>query len=283
MKEPVSHRQIAENPSPLEAVFYDHRKQGRKALVAYLCGGFPSLSFSEELAYAVIEAGADVVEIGNPFSDPLADGPVIQDASQQALRAGANTRRVVEMAGSLKAKTGTPIVIMSYFNPILKYGTERFCLEGAGVGIDGVVVPDLPVEESPVLAVHARKYGLACVPLAAPTTTGDRMQKIAAAAEGFIYCVSSTGTTGGRLDRFDAAENLGASLREITSKPLVLGFGIADPQQISRVPSCYDGVIVGSSLVRLIDQYGGDPELCLVKVRQYVGGLKEACVSTSPA
>jgi len=268
------------DPAPvndLEKLFYGNRKMGQKTLVIYLCAGYPDIDFGRELAMAVIDSGADAVELGMPFSDPLADGPVLQQASQQALAAGTNMKKVIDLVGEIKGQKNVPLLVMTYYNPLIRYGLDAFCCEAKMAGLDGIIVPDLSLEESADLVRYAKKYGLGYVPLAAPTSTPDRIRRIASIARGFIYCVSTTGTTGSTLRTFAEAENLAASFRKITSKPLALGFGIESPEHIYAAAPYCDGVIVGSALARLIEKYRSNRGLCLKKVSTYVESLKGAC------
>ena len=230
--------------------FESARADGRRAaLMPYLMGGFPDLAQSLRIGRACAEAGADLVELGVPFSDPLADGPVIHAAGTAALEAGATVEGVLEVARALAAEL--PVVIMCYANPILARGLERFADMLVGAEVSGLIVPDLPLEEAdPALAVCDER-GLALVPLVAPTTSDERLERIGARARGFVYVVSLTGTTGERSSLWDALPALVERARERSQVPVAVGFGIATPDQARAVAAAgADGVIIGSRLVR---------------------------------
>ena len=220
----------------------------RAALMPYLMGGYPDVAGSLAVGEAYADGGADLVEVGVPFSDPLADGPVIHAAATDALRAGATVHAVLEMAGALSERV--PVVVMCYANPILARGVERFAGELAERGISGLIVPDLPLEEAPAALAACDAAGVALVPLAAPNTPEDRMGAIGARARGFIYAVSVTGTTGERTG-IDGAGELLARVRAHATVPVALGFGISTPEQARLAADAgAQGVIVGSRLVR---------------------------------
>lgn len=264
--------------SRVENMFRTCREEGRSALIVYFCGGYPTFEYSEELIRAALEGGADLVEIGVPFSDPLADGPAIQAAGQEALASGTKLAQLLAMGGRLREGYTAPLFLMTYYNPVLSYGRGRLLKAMAENGLDGLLVPDLPMEESEELSGLAEEQGLCFIPFAAPTSTAERLEAISSRARGFIYCISRTGTTGGKLESFDAARELAARLQQLSSTPLALGFGIADPGDAAGAAPYFDGVIVGSSLVRLISKYKHDQKLCLDKVREFVGSLKQACL-----
>jgi tryptophan synthase alpha chain len=224
----------------------------------------------------VVEAarrGADVIELGIPFSDPLADGPVIQRATQRAFAAGVTLPRVLELAREMRGEVTVPLVFLTYYNPILAFGLKAFCRTSVEAGIAGVIVPDLPPEEAEPLRTEADLAGLDLIHLVAPTSTPERMRKIARVSRGFVYMVSLTGVTGERSTLApDLAVQLRA-LRAITTKPVCVGFGISTPEQAASVGKLADGVIVGSAIVRLVEQHGGSSEL-LTRVGDFVAGLK---------
>ena len=224
-------------------------RAGRAALMPYLMGGFPDLETSRRIGEAYAEAGADLVELGVPFSDPLADGPVIQTAGSAALRAGATVERVLGVAGTLAARL--PVVVMCYANLVLARGPERFARAAADAGASGLIVPDLPLEEAPATLEACEAAGLALVPLVAPTTPDERLARIGEHARGFLYTVSVTGTTGEREGRRDAFARMVERARTHTAVPVALGFGIATAEQaVAAAEAGADGVIVGSRLVR---------------------------------
>jgi len=217
--------------------------------------------------------GADVIELGIPFSDPLADGPVIQRATQRALAAGVTLPRVLELVREMRGEVAAPLVFLTYYNPILAFGLKAFCRTAVEAGIDGVIVADVPPEEADPLRAEAEPAGLDVVQLVAPTSTPERMRKIARASQGFIYMVSLTGVTG---ERSTLAPELAAqlrALRNITTKPICVGFGISTPAQAAEVGRAADGVIVGSAIVRLVEQHGTSAEL-LPRVGDFIASLK---------
>jgi tryptophan synthase alpha chain len=218
--------------------------------------------------------GADIVELGVPFSDPLADGPVIQRATQRALHAGVTLPRVLELARELRGETAVPLVFLTYYNPILAFGLKAFCGTAVESGVDGVIVADLPPEESGPLRSEANSAKLDLIHLVAPTSTPDRMRKIARASSGFLYMVSLTGVTGARAELpAELAQHL-RTLRGITTKPICVGFGIGTPAQAAAVGQAADGVIVGSAIVQLIEKHAGAPDL-VTKVGDFIASLKE--------
>jgi tryptophan synthase alpha chain len=233
----------------------------RAALMPYLMGGFPDLTSSAQIGGAYFAGGADLVELGVPFSDPLADGPVIHEAGTRALAAGATLDRVLEVAASLSS--GGPVVLMCYSNLILARGPERFAEALKQAGASGLIVPDLPLEEAPAVLEACDEAGIALVPLVAPTTTDERMEAIGSRARGFLYTVSLTGTTGERAAMADRFEEVVARARSHTEVPVALGFGIGTPEQaLEAARAGADGVIVGSRLVRAADEahrLGADP------------------------
>lgn len=225
---------------------------GKKAFIGFITGGDPSLEKTEEFILEMVRAGTDLVEIGIPFSDPIAEGPVIQAASQRALAAGTTTDKLFALVESVRKKTDVPIVFMTYLNPVFVYGYERFCQRCEDVGVDGIIVPDLPFEEKGELAPIARRHGVAVISLIAPTSE-ERIAKIAAQGEGFLYVVSSMGVTGVRSEiRTDLASIL-AAVRKSSSVPAAVGFGINTPEQVQKIWGQTDGVIVGSALVKIIE------------------------------
>jgi tryptophan synthase alpha chain len=261
-------------PSRLDATFAALRARHERALVAYFTAGDPSLALTRKLVVEAARRGADVIELGIPFSDPLADGPVIQRATQRALAAGVTLPRVLELVREMRGEVSAPLVFLTYYNPILAFGLKAFCRTSVEVGIDGVIVADLPPEESGPLRAEAMAAGLDLVHLVAPTSTPERMRKIARASEGFVYMVSLTGVTGERtaLATEELAQQLRA-LRAITTKPVCVGFGIGTPEQAALVGQLADGVVVGSAIVRLVERHASSAEL-LDRVGDFIAGLK---------
>jgi tryptophan synthase alpha chain len=246
-------------------------RSGRAALMPYLMGGFPTLDASAAIGEAYADAGADLVELGVPFSDPLADGPVIHAAATRAFASGATLPDVLELARVLAERV--PVVAMCYANPILARGVERFAHELAERGVAGLIVPDMPLEEAGAVLEACDAVGVALVPLVAPTTPDERMEAIGAAARGFVYVVSVTGTTGERTALAADVADVVARARARTAVPVAVGFGIATPEQAAAAADAgADGVIVGTRLVRAAAESGDPPGA----VRALVGALSEA-------
>lgn len=259
--------------SRLDATFAALRARGARALVPYFTAGDPSLAATATLMLEASRQGADVIELGVPFSDPLADGPVIQRATQRALAAGVTLPRVLEMVRELRDDLTTPLVLMIYYNPILAFGLKAFCRTAVEAGVDGVLVIDLPPEEADPLHAEADPLGLDVVHFVAPTTPPARMRTIARASRGFIYLVSLTGITGERASLPPDLTGLLHTLRGVTTKPVCVGFGISTPEQSAMVGAHADGVIVGSAIVRLIERHAGSAEL-VPEVGRFIAALK---------
>jgi tryptophan synthase alpha chain len=231
------------------------KSRGRFALMPYLMAGFPERDSLLELAPALEAAGADLFEIGVPFSDPLADGATVQRAGQRALENGVRLSLCIEMVAALRARgVVAPLVLMGYYNPFLQYGLERFAADAAAAGADGVIVPDLPPEEADECHAACRAAGLDLICMVAPTTPDERIARIARLASGFIYCVALTGVTGARRDLSAELPAFLARVRRQTDLPLVVGFGISSAAHVRQVGAYADGVIVGSALVTVIEQ-----------------------------
>jgi tryptophan synthase alpha chain len=227
------------------------RQAGHPLLIPYAVGGYPDKASCARILRVYAEAGAGIVEIGVPFSDPLADGPVIQGASVEALRGGIRPGDVIDLAAG-PAEAGVPVVLMGYLNTILAYGPSRFFADCSAKGVAGVVVPDVPVEEAGDLQKTAGENGVDVVLLAAPTSTDARLERIAGAASGFIYCVSTTGVTGARAALSTGLPDFVARVRRYTDLPLAVGFGVSTAEQAGEVARYADGVIIGSSLVNIV-------------------------------
>jgi tryptophan synthase alpha chain len=272
-KRPARAADRGKGPTRLSETFASLRARGERALMPYFTAGDPSLEATRRLVVEAAKRGADIVELGIPFSDPLADGPVIQRASQRALAAGVSVPRVLELVRDIRAETSVPIVFLSYYNPILAFGLEAFCRAAIDMGADGVIVPDLPPEEAGPLRAAAGPAGLDVIHLVAPTSTPARMRKIARATGSFLYLVSLTGVTGARSELPpDLAPHLRA-LRSITTKPIAVGFGIATPEHAALVGTVADGVIVGSAIVSLVERHATSPTL-LSEVGDFIAALK---------
>lgn len=244
---------------------------GRKLLVPFVTVGFPTLEATPAIVRALVNAGADAVELGIPFSDPLADGPVIQKASQRALENGVTLGKALALAKELAAWLPVPLVAMGYANPIERMGTAAFARAAGESGLGGVIVPDLPLDEALELDAALRQHGVHWIPLAAPTTRAARLAKLGRAATAFLYCVSTAGTTGGAGLPADLEAFLGRA-RQATKRPLLVGFGIADADSAARAARASDGVIVGSALLRAIGE-APDPAAA---AREFLSPLREA-------
>ena len=243
-----------------------------KAFIAFVTGGDPDIETTEKLIPKMVEAGADVIEIGIPFSDPIAEGVVIQEADVRALQAGTTTDKLFEMLVRVRKKTQVPLVFMTYMNPIYTYGTERFMERCAQVGIDGVIIPDVPFEEKEEVSKACQKAGVKLISMIAPTSK-ERIHMIAREAEGFLYCVSSLGVTGVRNKITTDITEMIEQVRQISDIPCAIGFGIATPEQAYEMAKITDGVIVGSAIVKLIAQYG---KKSIEPVCQYIQTMKKA-------
>jgi tryptophan synthase alpha chain len=250
----------------LERVLEEARRRGRKALVTYLCAGDPDLASTERLVPALAAAGADVIELGVPFSDPLADGPTIQAASRRALDSGTTLAGVLGLVTRLRQSgCQVPLVLFGYMNPIVRMGLEAFIARAADAGADAILVPDLPLEESGTLSQLAEARQLSLVLLAAPTTPPGRLRLIGERTRGFLYFVSITGVTGARAALpEDLPEKLRAA-RAATSVPVAVGFGISTPEQVRALAAHADAVVVGSALVAALHREGSDAALALVR------------------
>ncbi|MFQ5664724.1 MAG: tryptophan synthase subunit alpha [Terriglobia bacterium] len=247
----------------LRAAFRTGKRGKRPALVAYVTAGDPNLKFTEALVLRLAEAGADVVELGVPFSDPIADGPVIQRASERALGAGTTLTDVLKLAGRIRKKSGIPLVLFSYYNPVLQLGLERFAERATAAGVNGVLITDLTPEEAGGFVKVMRRAGprgLDTVFLAAPTSTPERLRAIARLSRGFVYVISRRGTTGPQRDVPVEVKRVVKRVRRFTRLPVAVGFGIAHPEQVAALAGVADGVVVGSALVECCQQHGHSGE-----------------------
>ncbi|MDO4261836.1 MAG: tryptophan synthase subunit alpha [Eubacteriales bacterium] len=231
--------------------------QNGKAFIPFITCGDPDLETTKAVVKAMAEAGADLIELGIPFSDPTAEGPVIQAASLRALSGGVTTDRILDMAAELRREVTVPMVFMTYANVVYSYGAERFAKRAAEAGMDGLILPDVPFEEKEEFASVCRAHGLELISLIAPTSEG-RIAMIAREAEGFVYCVSSLGVTGMRSEIAADVKTMVEQVKQAADIPAAIGFGISGPEQAARMAAVSDGVIVGSAIVKLIEQYGRD-------------------------
>ena len=259
--------------SRLDATFERLRARGERALLPYFTAGDPSLADTRRLVLEAARRGADVIELGVPFSDPLADGPVVQRAGARALAAGTTLPRVLETVAALRHEMTVPLVLLTYYNPVLAFGLKAFARTAADAGVDGVIVADLPIEEAEPLEAEAGPAGVDVVQLVAPTSPPARVRAIARRSQGFIYVVSLTGVTGERRELpADLAGQI-RTLRLVTTKPVCVGFGISTPAQVEAVGRLADGVIVGSAIVRLVETRAGSSSL-VEDVGEFIAALK---------
>jgi tryptophan synthase alpha chain len=251
------------------------RARGEKALVAFVTAGDPDLATTEGLVLALAASGADVIEIGVPFSDPIAEGPTIQRASERALESGTTLRKVLQLVKSVRARIDVPLVLMGYANVFLTMGERAFVDAAAAVGVDGLIVVDLPPEEGETLFAAAEAAGVDPILLAAPTTTPERLAKLAARTRGFLYYVSLTGVTGARAELAAGLEAGVRRARATCPLPVCVGFGISSPEQAARVAAFADGVVVGSAFVERIEK-AASPDDAVDEVGRFAASLKAA-------
>ena len=257
----------------IDQKFQKLRHQGTRAFMPYLCAGDPNPELTSKLLLTLEEAGADLIELGVPFSDPIADGPTVQRASERALTHQISLQQILEIVRAVRKQTDIPIALMSYYNPIFRMGEDAFCKAAQEAGVDGVIVPDLPPEQAQPLLEVAPNYNLATIFLVAPTSPPERMQLIASVSTGFIYCVSVTGVTGARAMLSDEIAPMIAELRKHTDKPLSVGFGVSTPDQATQVAQIADGVIVGSAIVNVIEENMGEEAKLRSAVKQFASDL----------
>lgn len=245
----------------LASTFDRLRRTGVPGLVTYVTAGDPDLSGTAEILRALPAAGADLIEVGVPFSDPVADGPVIQRACERALRSGATLTTVLEMVEGVREAIAVPLVLFTYANPIERLGSERFVERAARAGIDGVLVVDRPVEEAEPLVTSLRRCGLAPIFLVSPTTTSARVAQAAALGDGFLYAVSRLGVTGVRERLSEEAASVVSTIRSVTDRPVALGFGITTPEHVREACRLADAAVVGSALMQVVQEADGSPDL----------------------
>lgn len=243
-----------------------------KAFIPFITCGDPSLEITEQLVYAMEEAGADLIELGIPFSDPTAEGTVIQEANVRALSGGVTTDKVFDMVAKIRQKTAIPMVFMTYANVVFSYGTEHFIKKAAEVGMDGLILPDVPFEEKEEFDTVCKQYGLDLISLIAPTSH-ERITQIAKEANGFVYCVSSLGVTGTRTQITTDIGGMVKLVKAVKDIPCAVGFGISTPEQAKKMAAQSDGAVVGSAIVKLCAAHG---ENCVPYVKEYVKSMKDA-------
>lgn len=254
---------IAEKLSSVKAA-------GRKSLIIYLTAGYPDYSTTLQVVKALETAGADLIEIGLPFSDPMADGPIIQHAATQALAAGATTGKALELVSRLKQEITIPLAVMTYYNIVLQYGVDKFAGDFAKAGVSGLIIPDLPMEEAGVVEPACCKAGIDLIKFVAPTTTPARLKNICQQASGFLYCISSTGVTGVRQIDYSQLAPLVDAVRQETDIPLALGFGIGSPEAACQAAQHADAVIVGSAIMERLMKEG------VTSVQEFTNLLRQA-------
>jgi len=237
----------------------------------FVTGGDPDIKTTERLIFAMEEAGADIIEIGIPFSDPIAEGIVIQQADERALKGGVNTDHLFEMIKKIRKRVKVPLLFMTYINPVYRYGKERFMMNCRECGVDGIIVPDLPFEERDELKNECEKYDITLISMIAPTT-GERVEMIARESKGFLYCVSSLGVTGIRTEINTNIADMIQRVKAVSSIPCAVGFGVSTPEHVRQIVKISDGVIVGSAIVRIIAEHGRD---CVEPVRQFAREIME--------
>jgi tryptophan synthase alpha chain len=246
--------------SRIAETFARLRAEGRRGFVPFVTAGDPDLATTRALVVELARAGADVVELGVPFSDPMADGVVIQRASERALKHGVSVADVLALVKEVRRETDAPVILFTYFNPLLQFGLERLCEEARGAGVDGVLVTDLVPEEAEEFSASLKRRGLDMIFLVAPTSTDARLSMIAARASGFIYAVSRAGVTGARADVSGEAEKLVGRVRAVSALPVAVGFGISTGEQVAEVWRYADAAVVGSALVAEIEKHLGAPD-----------------------
>jgi tryptophan synthase alpha chain len=255
------------------------RERGEKALAPFISAGDPDLPTTERLVLAMVESGADLVEIGVPFSDPLAEGPTIQRSSERGLASGATLRRILELVSKLRPRVDVPLLLMGYANPFYAMGAEAFAQAAAQVGVDGIIVPDLPPEEGRDLFAACRDVGVDPVLLAAPTTTDDRLRMLCRETRGFLYYVSITGVTGARAELAEGIEERVRAAKALTDVPVCVGFGVSTPEQAEQIGRYADGVAVGSAIVNRIEE-AASPDEAVESVAAFIAELKAPLRST---
>jgi tryptophan synthase alpha chain len=246
-----------------------------RALIPYVTAGDPDLLTTGRLVHEMVQRGGDIIEIGVPFSDPLADGPIVQRASQRALQGGTTLRKIVHLVGELRPDTEVPLVLMTYYNPVFRYGEAAFVADALAAGVDGLIIPDLPPEEAQSLIDLTLDSTLDLIFLVAPTSTPARMALIAERSRGFIYYVSRLGTTGVRDQLSDDLRGMLGQLRTVTDKPIAVGFGVSSPDHVRSVAEMADGVVVASAILQLLENLRDHAD-ALQRVGEFVATLKAA-------
>ena len=263
--------------SRIEEKFKKLKEANQKALIPFITAGDPDLDTTKRLVIEMERAGADIIELGVPFSDPIADGPAIQKASYRSLKSGTTLKKIIGIVKELRRTTEIPLVLMTYYNPVFKYGISEFVRDATDAGVDGIIVPDLPPEEGEGIIEEGKRHNLNTIFLLAPTSTKERIKIVASASTGFIYYVSLTGVTGARKSLPETVEASVNKIRKATDKPIAVGFGISTAEQAKRIASFADGVIVGSAIVNVIEKNIDKPDL-IEKVSGFVKDLKSGII-----
>ncbi len=258
-------------------LFQEVKKHNKKIFVPFLTAGYPKLESTVELMSALANGGADLIEIGIPFSDPIADGPVIQSSSVTALQNGVTLKWIFKTVREIRKNVEIPLVFFSYLNPILKYGIEKFFKDSNKIGVDGVLIPDLPPEESFEIKKFAKKYNISTIFFVTPTTSNKRMRFIEKISDDFIYCVSVTGTTGAREKLFSKTKSYLIEVKSILKKPYVVGFGVSTAEDVKNISEISNGIVIGSALIKFIEKYKNSTELSK-KVENYIRKLKKPII-----
>ncbi|MDX9715226.1 MAG: tryptophan synthase subunit alpha [Dissulfurispiraceae bacterium] len=256
--------------SRIASAFKKRSAQNKKAFIVYIMAGDPDLQETKKRVLMLAKSGVDIIELGVPFSDPLADGPTIQMAAERALNAGVALKDVISLVRELRAETSIPLVLMTYQNPVFKYGEERFVADAAAAGVDGVIIPDLPFDEAAGIIKPARAAKLDTIFLAAPTSTNERAAKIAAASRGFVYYVSLVGITGSKLEIGEDLRDHISYLKSCTATPVAAGFGVSNPQDAKLMSEIADGVIVGSAIVKVFHEQPDRAEDFIKQLREAI-------------
>jgi tryptophan synthase alpha chain len=259
----------------IDKKFNSLKAQGKKAFIAYICAGDPDLSTTGRLVLEFDKAGVDIVELGIPFSDPLADGPTIQNASQRAIKRGVNIPKIFEIVKHLRKKTDMPIVLMGYYNPIYSYGVLSFIRHAKIAGVDGIIVPDLIPEEADEFISESRKYDLSTIFLAAPTSSDKRLNTIVSKSTGFIYYVSLAGVTGARKSLAKGIREHVQNIKQKSKKPVCIGFGVSTPMQARKLSQYSDGVIVGSAIIKFLEKNLGNNAMAVKDAVSFVKKIKK--------
>ncbi len=257
----------------IEQTFKELRAENKKAFIAFITAGYPGLEATAALIREFDRIGVDIVELGVPFSDPLADGPIIQEASQDALKRNVHPADIIRMVKNVRKDVSIPICLMTYYNPVFCFGEEKFVKEAQAAGVDGIIVPDLPPDEGRSLMRLSREHGLDMICFLAPTSTPERVDYIASVSRGFIYYVSLIGVTGPRSRLPDDLIGHVKAIKKATGKPVCVGFGVSTPQQVRQIHRIADGVIVGSAIVAAIKEYKDSPDM-VARVGKFVQRLK---------